>query len=69
VEFKVVGCDEPGYTDGLTAGRIARDLGLGLTLYHEVGIDNYAKGFRAGFFNKVSLKGTWLADGSRDQAP
>ena len=68
-EFRVVGNDEPGYAEGLAAGRIARDLGLGLTLYHEIGIDEYAKGFRAGFFNKVGVTGTWLADSGRDQAP
>ena len=69
VDFKVVGGGEPGYAEGLFAGSTARDLGLGLTLYHEVGIDDYAKGFRAGFFNKVSRSGTWLADGARDQVP
>jgi hypothetical protein len=69
VEFKVVGGGEPNYADGLMAGRTARDLGLGLTLYHEVGIDDYARGFRQGFFNNVSRVGTWLADGSRDRVP
>ena len=60
VEFKaLVGKDEPGYLEGLTAGRLAKDRGLELTLYHEVGIDDYAKGFRAGFFNQANLTGTW----------
>ena len=59
VEFKVLGRDEPGYAEGLTAGRLAKDQGLELTLYHQVGIDDYAKGFRAGFFNQLGLTGTW----------
>jgi hypothetical protein len=59
VEFKVPGNDEPGYEEGLLAGRLAREQGLELTLYYEVGIDDYAKGFRAGFFNQLGLTGTW----------
>ena len=59
VEFKVPGNEEPGYADGFAAGQAARHRGLELTLYHEVGIDDYAKGFRAGFFNQLGLTGTW----------
>jgi len=59
MEFKVLATEESGYSDGLTAGKLARDRGLELTPYHEVGIDDYAKGFRAGFFNQLGLTGTW----------
>jgi len=59
VEFKIPVNGEPGYAEGLSAGRLAREHGLELTLYHEVGIDDYAKGFRAGFFNQLGLTGTW----------
>ena len=59
VEFKVLGTEETGYAEGLTAGKLARDGGLQLTPYHEVGIDDYAKGFRAAFFNQLDLTGTW----------
>ena len=59
VEFRVLGEGESGYAEGLSAGRLARDRGLELTLYHEVGIDDYAKGFRAGFFNQLGLRETW----------
>jgi len=59
MEFKVLVNEESGYSDGLTAGKLARDRGLELTPYHEVGIDDYAKGFRAGFFNQMGLTGTW----------
>jgi hypothetical protein len=59
IEFKVPGNDEPGYEDGLLAGKLAREQGLKLTPYHEVGIDDYAKGFRAGFFDQLGFTGTW----------
>ncbi len=59
VEFKIPGNVEVGFAEGLSAGRQAREEGLELTLYHEVGIDDYAKGFRAGFFNQMGLTGTW----------
>ena len=58
VEFRVPAGEDSDYADGLLAGRLARDRGLELTLYHEVGIDDYAKGFRAGFFNQLGLTGT-----------
>ena len=59
VEFKVVGDEEPGYAEGFSAGQSARVRGLELTIYHEVGLDDYAKGFRAGFFNhQLGLSGT-----------
>ena len=59
VEFKVLGKEEPGYSEGFSAGQSARDRGLELTIYHEVGIDDYAKGYRAGFFNQLGLTGTF----------
>jgi hypothetical protein len=59
VEFKLLGNEESGYAEGFTAGQSARDRGLELTPYHEVGIDDYAKGFRAAFFNQLDLTGTW----------
>jgi len=59
LEFKVPGNEESGYAEGFTAGQSARERGLGLTPYHEVGIDDYAKGFRAGFFSQLGLTGTW----------
>ena len=59
LEFKVPGNEESGYAEGLAAGQLARERGLELTLYHEVGIDDYAKGFRAGFFGQLGLTGTW----------
>ena len=59
VEFKLLGNEESGYAEGFSAGQSARDRGLELTPYHEVGIDDYAKGFRAGFFNQLDLTGTW----------
>jgi len=36
MEFKVLATEESGYSDGLTAGKLARDRGLELTPYHEV---------------------------------
>lgn len=59
VELKALGKEELGYEEGFAAGRLAREQDLGLSLYHEVGIDDYAKGFRAGFFNQLGLTGTW----------
>ena len=51
--------EEAGYTEGFEAGSLAREHNLGLSLYQEVGIDDYAKGFRAGFFNQnLRLTGT-----------
>jgi hypothetical protein len=59
VEFKMPASDELGYAEGLAAGTLAREQGLVLTLYQEVGIDDYARGFRAGFFNQFGLTGTF----------
>jgi hypothetical protein len=59
VEFRVLEKDEPSYDEGLSAGRLAREQGLELSRYHEVGIDDYAKGFRAGYFSQLGLTGTW----------
>ena len=59
IELKALGKEEPGYAEGFEAGSLAREQNLGLSLYHEVGIDDYAKGFRAGFFNQnLRLTGT-----------
>lgn len=58
VEFKVPGNVELGYADGFAAGQAARHSGIELTIYHEVGIDDYARGFRAGFFAQLDLTGT-----------
>jgi len=58
LEFKVPGNEEPGYAEGFSAGQSARDRGVELTVYHEVGIDDYAKGYRAGFFDQLGLTGT-----------
>jgi len=42
--------ESAAYANGVTDGESARDLGHPITIYLEVGIDDYAKGFRAGFF-------------------
>jgi hypothetical protein len=44
------------YASGVADGQSARAGGSALTLYLQVGIDDYAKGFRAGFFGQVNLK-------------
>ncbi len=59
LEFKIPGNEELGYAEGFSAGQLARDRSVELTIYHEVGIDDYAKGFRAGFFDQLGLTGTW----------
>ena len=38
------------YSNGMLDGVAARAQGSGITIYLEVGIDDYARGFRAGFF-------------------
>jgi len=38
------------YSNGLADGESARALRAGISIYLEVGIDDYAIGFRAGFF-------------------
>ena len=61
-EFKALGNGSPSanynYVSGVADGRSARAGGSALTLYLQVGIDDYAKGFRAGFFNQLDHPGT-----------
>jgi hypothetical protein len=40
------------FANGFTDGQAARDRNDPLTAYVRVGIDDYAKGFRQGFFNR-----------------
>jgi hypothetical protein len=56
-ELKVAGNEGPtsAYSNGVADGQTARAEGSSLTLYLQVGIDDYAKGFRAGFFGQVNL--------------
>ncbi len=44
------------YASGVTDGQSARAEGGALTLYLQVGIDDYARGFRAGFFGQMDLR-------------
>ncbi|TMH42515.1 MAG: hypothetical protein E6H56_05220 [Betaproteobacteria bacterium] len=61
-EFKALGNGSPSanynYVSGVADGRSARAGGSALTLYLQVGIDDYAKGFRAGFFGQLGNAGT-----------
>jgi len=43
------------YANGVADGQSARAEGSSLSLYLQVGIDDYAKGFRAGFFGQMQL--------------
>jgi hypothetical protein len=43
------------HSNGVADGLAARAKGVALTLYLQVGIDEYAKGFRAGFFGHINL--------------
>jgi hypothetical protein len=56
-ELKIVGNEGPStaYVNGVTDGQSARAEGSSLSLYLQVGIDDYAKGFRAGFFGQMNL--------------
>jgi hypothetical protein len=56
-ELKIAGNEghSPAYANGVTDGQSARAEGSSLSLYLQVGIDDYAKGFRAGFFGQMSL--------------
>ena len=56
-ELKIVGNEGPStaYANGVADGQSARAEGSSLSLYLQVGIDDYAKGFRAGFFGQMSL--------------
>jgi len=50
--------ESAAYANGVADGESARALGCPITIYLEVGIDDYAKGFRAGFFrDQDSSKG------------
>lgn len=42
------------FANGFNDGQFARARSSALTPYLEVGIDDYAKGFRAGFFDQVA---------------
>lgn len=56
-ELRVVAMDGPStaYANGVADGQSARAEGSSLSLYLQVGIDDYAKGFRAGFFGQMGL--------------
>jgi len=56
-ELKIVGSEglTPAYSNGVTDGQSARAEGSPLSLYLQVGIDDYARGFRAGFFGQMSV--------------
>jgi hypothetical protein len=59
-EFKALRNEGPSaaYASGVTDGQSARAGGSALTLYLQVGIDDYAKGFRAGYFGQMRLTET-----------
>jgi hypothetical protein len=42
----------PAFANGFTDGQAARAKDVPLTAYLRVGIDDYAKGFRAGFYDR-----------------
>jgi hypothetical protein len=44
----------PAFLNGYSDGQAARIRNQALTAYLRVGIDDYAKGFRAGFFTRSS---------------
>jgi len=56
-ELKIMASDGPStaYANGVADGQAARAEGTSLSLYLQVGIDDYAKGFRAGFFGQMNL--------------
>lgn len=55
-EFKTLANEGPSaaYASGVADGESARAAGSALTLYLQVGIDDYARGFRAGFFGQLN---------------
>jgi len=59
-EFKSPTNEGPStaYANGIADGQSARAGGSPLTLYLQVGIDDYARGFRAGFFGQLNHAGT-----------
>jgi hypothetical protein len=55
-EFKVLGNEEGGsnsYANGYADGKSARARDEVLSPYLYIGIDDYARGFRAGFFERI----------------
>jgi hypothetical protein len=44
------------FANGFTDGQAARDRQQALSAYVRVGIDDYAKGFRQGFFDRSSVR-------------
>ena len=52
VELKVQAKERASlaFSNGLLDGRTARSVNSELTPYLEIGIDDYARGYRAGFF-------------------
>ncbi len=48
-------CLAPAFVNGYTDGQTARTNNAPLTAYVRVGIDDYARGFRAGFFARGSV--------------
>jgi hypothetical protein len=56
-ELKLVANEGPttAFANGVADGQSARAEGTSLSLYLQVGIDDYAKGFRAGFFGQMNL--------------
>lgn len=54
VELKVLTKEHSSlaYSNGFADGRLARSSDSTLTPYLEIGIDDYARGFRAGFFGQ-----------------
>lgn len=43
------------YLRGVADGQRARALGIPLSSYLQVGIDDYARGFRSGYFGKERI--------------
>ena len=56
LEIVKKGSHSATYENGVVDGRSARSEGSALTLYLQVGIDDYAKGFRAGFFGQLASR-------------
>lgn len=46
------------YVNGFTDGQAARAQNASLTAYLRVGIDDYARGFRAGYFTRAGATAT-----------
>jgi hypothetical protein len=42
------------FVDGFTEGKSARARDEVLSPYHDIGMDDYAQGFRAGFFTRMA---------------